>query len=59
LLVTETSASRSSVGSWHRRLTASHPHMSLSFRCNSGFVIDRRQPNTIKRLWTCGIGRVV
>jgi hypothetical protein len=35
LLVTETSASRSSVGSWQRSLTASHPHMSLSFRFSS------------------------
>ena len=32
--VTEMSASRSSVGSWHRRC-ASQPHNSLSFRCNS------------------------
>ncbi|RWV81689.1 hypothetical protein GW17_00056862 [Ensete ventricosum] len=36
--VTETRASRSSVGSWHRRLTAPHPHNSLSFTCSSGLT---------------------
>lgn len=44
--LTDTSASRSSVGSWQRRLTATHPHISLIFSCSSEKGTERSTAST-------------